>query len=114
MRELFPLWLAPTQLIVIPIAERHHAKAHELEKQLREIGLRVKVDDRSETINYRIRESQQEQIPYMLVIGDKEIASNSVAVRHRRQGDLGIVPIEQFITRVKDEVANKAVDAVAK
>jgi len=59
----FPLWLAPMQLVIIPIAERHHEKAHELEKQLREIGFRIKVDDRSETINYRIRESQQHQLP---------------------------------------------------
>ncbi len=110
----FPLWLAPTQLAIIPIAERHHEKAHELEKQLRELTFRVKVDDRSETINYRIRESQQEQVPYMLVIGDKEIANNSVAVRHRRQGDLGVVPIDQFIALIKDEVAKRATDPISK
>lgn len=110
----FPVWLAPVQAIIIPIAERHHEKSHELEKQLRENGFRIKVDDRSETINYRIREAQQEQIPYMLVIGDKEIASNSVAIRHRRQGDLGTLPIDQFVARMKDEVTNRLTDTTSK
>ncbi len=110
----FPLWLAPTQLMIIPIAERHHEKAHELEKKLRELTFRVKMDDRSETINYRIREAQQDQIPYMLVIGDKEMSSDSVAVRHRRQGDLGIMPIDQFIDRIKDEVAKRTPDKTSK
>jgi len=110
----FPLWLAPMQLTIIPIAERHHEKAYELEKKLRELSFRVKVDDRSETINYRIREAQQDQIPYMLVIGDKEMSSDSVAVRHRRQGDLGIMPIDQFIDRIKDEVAKKTADTTSK
>jgi len=110
----FPLWLAPTQVDIIPIAERHQAKASELEKALRELAFRVKVDNRSETINYRIREAQQEQIPYMVVIGDKEMASNAVAVRHRRQGDLGTILVDQFISRIKDEVAKRAADPVSK
>ena len=109
----FPLWLAPTQIIIIPIAERHQERANQLEKQLRDLAFRVKVDGRSETINYRIREAQQEQIPYMLVIGDKEIANDSVSVRHRRQGDLGVLTIDQFIARAKDEVARRAIEAIA-
>ncbi len=108
----FPLWLAPTQIAIIPIAERHQESAHELEKQLRQLSFRVKVDDRSETINYRIREAQQEQIPYMVVIGDKEMANNSVAIRHRRQGDLGTLSIEQFIERVKEENTKRLADAI--
>ena len=107
----FPVWLAPTQVAIIPISERHQEKAREIEKKLRELTFRVKVDDRSETINYRIRDAQQEQIPYMVVIGDKEVAADSVAIRHRRKGDLGVMPIGQFVDKIKDEVAGRLMDA---
>src|SRR5262249_57180196 len=79
----FPTWLAPTQVAVLPIADRHAEPARQIEERLRGHGVRVKLDERAETINYRIREAQMEQIPYMLVIGDKEVQNNQVSVRHR-------------------------------
>ncbi len=110
----FPLWLAPTQVAIIPIAERHQDKAYVLEKQLRDLGYRAKVDGRSETINYRIREAQQAQTPYMVVIGDKEMESGSLSVRHRRLGDLGTMAVDKFIARIEDEVVRRALEANAK
>jgi len=101
---VFPLWLAPTQVVVVPIADRHNEKANEIAKALKEEDVRVTVDERSETIKYRIREAQTQQIPYMLVLGDNEAANGQVSVRHRRIGDLGSMPIADFIHRVKAEI----------
>lgn len=103
----FPTWLAPTQAVILPIADRHSEHGEKLEKMMREAGLRVKLDTRSETINYRIREAQVEQIPYMLVIGDKEVAASGAAVRHRRSGDLGVMSVDDVLKKITDEVAKK-------
>lgn len=103
----FPTWLAPTQVAILPIADRHQAYASEVAEQLRSRLLRVKVDDRSETIKYKIRESQLEQIPYMLVIGDKEVETGSVAPRHRRAGDMPAVPLQQFISDIESEIKER-------
>jgi len=84
----FPTWLAPEQVAVLPISDRHHDYAKKVADALRAKVLRVKFDDRAETVNYRIRECQLEQIPYMLVIGDKEVEANTVAPRHRRSGNM--------------------------
>jgi threonyl-tRNA synthetase len=85
----FPLWLAPTQAVVIPVAERHQEYARGVAETLRGLGVRVAVDDRSEKMNYKIREAQVQKLPYMLVVGDKEAAASNVSVRHRAAGDLG-------------------------
>lgn len=105
----FPLWLAPQQAIVLPIADRHYEHGEKVVKELREMGMRVKMDTRSETVNYRIREAQVEQVPYMLVVGDKEVAADGAAVRHRREGDLGILNLTDIKAKFKEEIDSKKV-----
>ncbi len=104
---VFPTWLAPMQVLVLPISDRHHEYARSLVRELKDNDLRVELDDRSETINYRIREAQMQQVPYMLVVGDKEQAAEQVAIRHRRHGDLGVMTFADFLTRIKEEVSQK-------
>ncbi|MBY0496572.1 MAG: threonine--tRNA ligase [Cyanobacteria bacterium] len=104
----FPLWLAPVQAIVLPIADRHLEYAREVAAELDRAGLRVEVDDRSEKVNYKIREAQLMKIPYMLVVGDKEISDRAVAVRSQKKGDLGPRPLAQFVTDALAEVRAKA------
>jgi len=103
----FPLWLAPIQAVILPIADRHYEHADKVAAALKEMGMRVKVDTRSETINYRIREAQVEQVPYMLVIGDKELAADGAALRHRREGDLGILNLNDMLVKFKEEIDSK-------
>ena len=105
----FPLWLAPVQAVVIPVADRHNEYAEKVGATLRARGVRVHVDDRSERLNYRIREAQVQKVPYMLVVGDKEIAGESVSVRHRQAGDLGPMGTEAIaekIARLASERSN--------
>jgi len=104
----FPLWLAPVQTIVLPIADRHLDYAREVAAELDQAGLRVEVDDRQEKVNYKIREAQMQKIPYMLVVGDKEVADRAVAVRSQKKGDLGPRPLNQFVTDALAEVRAKA------
>jgi threonyl-tRNA synthetase len=85
----FPLWLAPVQAVVIPVAERHRDYGYKVAEQLRNAGVRVTVDDRNEKMGYKIREAQVQKVPYMLIVGDKEVEADNVSVRHRQQGDLG-------------------------
>ena len=103
----FPLWFAPVQAIVLPIADRHVEYAERIRRQLTDAGLRVDVDTRQEKVNYKIREAQLQKIPYMLVIGDREAADNAVAVRSRAKGDLGARPVTQFLADALAEVAQK-------
>ena len=105
-----PMWLAPVQVKILPIAERHHGYAAQLEKALTSAGLRVENDLRSEKIGYKIREAQLQKIPYMIVVGDKEAEQGNVAVRSRKEGDLGTMPVEAFIEKAQKEVAEKAHD----
>jgi threonyl-tRNA synthetase len=107
----FPLWLAPVQAIVVPIADRHLDYARKVEARLAAEGLRVEIDERQEKIGYKIREAQLQKIPYMLVIGDREAAENAVAVRHRAGGDLGSRGVEEFIAIAKDEVRTRRQDS---
>ena len=86
--------LAPEQVRILPISERHHEKAREIYQQLFDAGMRVEIDERSEKIGYKIREAQLQKIPYMLIIGDKEAESGTVSVRRRGEGDLGAVKTE--------------------
>lgn len=104
----FPVWLAPEQVRVLPIADRHLPYAREVRAKLAEGRLRVAVDDSSERISYKVRRGQVEHIPYMLVVGDKEASSGRVAVRSRSAGDLGPMPLEQFAQRIVQEIAAKA------
>ena len=104
----FPLWLAPVQAIVLPIADRHFDYAREVVAALGTAGLRADLDDRQEKVNYKIREAQLQKIPYMLVVGDRESADRAVAVRSRAKGDLGARPLEQFVTDALAEVRAKA------
>lgn len=101
----FPLWLAPVQVKVLPIADRHHDWARTVADRLSEAGARVQVDERNEKIGYKIREAQLEKIPYMLVIGDREVAAGTVSVRSREAGDQGSLPLEEFVRRVVEEIA---------
>jgi len=103
----FPLWLAPEQVRIMPIADRHTAYAGQILKQLEEAGVRASVDGSNERISYKIRQAQVEHVPYMAVVGDKEIAAGAVAVRSRSAGDLGPLPVVQFIARLQEEVAAK-------
>ena len=104
----FPLWLAPLQVIVLPIADRHTDYAREVVAALDAAGLRAEVDDRQEKVNYKIREAQLQKIPYMLVVGDKEVSDRAVAVRSQKTGDLGARPLDQFLTDALAEVRAKA------
>ena len=93
----FPLWLAPVQAVVVPVTEKHQAYAHEVERRAaRRLGLRVHVDDRNEKLGYKIREAQVQKVPYMLVVGDKEVEGRTVSVRHRHAGDLGASDVAAF------------------
>jgi threonyl-tRNA synthetase len=104
----FPVWLAPEQAIVLPITDRNAAYAAKVRDRLAEAGLRVKVDDRSEKVNLKIREAQLMKIPYMLVVGDREEQNGAVAVRNRKHGDQGAKPIEEFIADILKLVETKA------
>ncbi len=101
---VFPLWLAPTQVVVVPISDRHHDAANHLMKRLKEHDVRVHLDARAETMNYRIREAQVDQVPYMVVIGDKEAANGQLAIRHRRNGDMGLMTPDEFVHRLQAEI----------
>lgn len=101
----FPAWLAPVQVKVLPISEERHGEyARKLVDELNDAGFRVELDDRNEKIGYKIREAQTQKIPYMLVVGDKEIEANSVGVRARKEGDLGAMTVEEFKKKLKEEV----------
>ena len=103
----FPLWLAPVQAVVVPIADRHQDYADSVAARLRAAGLRVEVDARQEKMGYKIRSAQLRKIPYMLVTGDREAANGAVAVRHRRDGDRGASQVEDFIAAALDEVQRR-------
>ncbi len=103
----FPLWLAPVQVVVLPIADRHVEYARRVREQLAQAGLRVELDERQEKIGYKIREAQLQKIPYMLVTGDREAAEGTVSVRSRTGGDQGSRPVEDFISAALTEIASK-------
>ena len=107
----FPLWLSPQQVCIVPISERHNDYAVEVYKKLRNEGLRVKLDDRSESMGYKIREALQDnKIPYVLVMGDKEIEAGKVAVRIRGIGEAGTLSIDEFLAITKDKINSKSQD----
>jgi len=104
----FPVWLAPVQAVVIPVADRHLDYACKLEAELKSEGVRVEVDARSETVNFKIRQAQLDKIPYMLVVGDREAAESSVSVRLRTEGQLASQPFDSFKQSIKEAIANRA------
>jgi len=103
----FPLWLAPVQVIVLPLSDRHVAYADSVRGRLADAGFRVQVDERVETIGYKIREAQLQKIPYMLVVGDREVAEGAVSVRSRSGGNLGSQPLDAFVDSARAEVERK-------
>jgi threonyl-tRNA synthetase len=106
----FPLWLAPVQAVVLPIADRHNEYAAQVRARLEGAGLRAEVDLRQEKVNYKIREAQLQKIPYMLVVGDREAAGDQVSVRSRSAGDLGAAAVDAVISRLQDEVGAKGLE----
>ncbi len=106
----FPLWLAPVQMVVIPIADRHFEYARKIEMRLKEEEFRVEGDYRSEKLGYKIREAQLKKIPFMIIIGDKEVGSGKISLRTRGIGDEGAVELEDFIKRAKALVESKSIN----
>jgi threonyl-tRNA synthetase len=103
----FPVWLAPVQVKVMPISERQNDYAAQVTKQLEDLDIRVELDIRNEKVGYKIREAQMQKIPYMLVVGDKEIENNEVAVRDRKEGDRGSMSLDEFISNIQKEIKEK-------
>ena len=103
-----PTWLAPVQVKILPISEKQHEYCKELNEKLLDEGIRVKFDDRNEKVGYKIREAQMEKIPYMLIVGDKEVENGEVSVRSRKDGNNGeVVKVEEFIKKIREEIVNR-------
>lgn len=103
----FPVWLAPVQVVVMPISEKQNEYVENLVKKLEDLDIRAEADLRNEKVGYKIREAQLQKVPYMLVVGDKEVESGTVAVRDRKEGDKGTMKIEDFIVRITKEIRDK-------
>jgi threonyl-tRNA synthetase len=106
----FPVWLAPVQAMVLPISDRQNEYARQIQQKLIAAGIRAEVDERSDKINFKIRESQLQKIPYMLVVGDREAQAGQVAVRNRKQGDQGAVGADEFISRLSQLVTTRSLE----
>jgi threonyl-tRNA synthetase len=104
----FPVWLAPVQAVLIPIADRHITYAEKVAQQLQEAGMRIEVDSRSDRMNAKIRDAQLQKVPYMLIVGDREQDSENVSVRLRSEEDMGSMSLESLIERIRDEVRRRA------
>ncbi|HYE22368.1 MAG TPA: threonine--tRNA ligase, partial [Verrucomicrobiae bacterium] len=105
---VFPTWLAPVQAIILPISEKQIKEANSILNAMKGNGIRVEIDERNESIGKKIREAEMQKIPYMLVIGEKEIKEKKVAVRARNQKDLGALTLEKFTEKIKEEIATKS------
>ena len=103
-----PLWIAPEQVRLIPIADRHLDYTYEVLHQLQAAGLRCEVDSRAEKVGYKIRQAVLEKVPYMITIGDNEVEQKTVAVRSRKNGDLGSMQLDDLLAKLKEEVDTKA------
>lgn len=106
----FPVWLSPVQAKILPITDTQNEYANKVVNKLRTKGIRVEIDCTNEKIGYKIRKAQLEKVPYMLVIGAKEIEANAVAVRSRKVGDMGQMPVDEFISKIQEEIETKAID----
>ena len=102
----FPAWLAPVQVKVLPISDNQKAYAEKVVAELADRGIRVELDDRQEKIGYKIREAQLSKVPYMLILGEKEMEAGAVGVRARKEGDIGAMPINDFISKLQEEIKN--------
>jgi threonyl-tRNA synthetase len=107
----FPLWLAPLQALVLPVADRHTAYAEEVAERLGAAGLRVRVDDRTESVGRKIRDAELAKVPYMLVVGDREAEAGAAALRRHREGDLGTVELGEIASRLAAEAAGRGAPA---
>ena len=103
----FPAWLAPIQVKILPITEKQHEYAYKLKEDFSKKGIRVEVDDRNEKTGYKIREAQLSKVPYMLIVGQKEVDENSVSVRSHKEGDLGAIKVDEFEAKILSEIKNK-------
>jgi len=108
----FPAWLSPKHVTIIPIADRHHNYAADVYKQLKGRGFRVYLDDRSESVNHKIREAQLSKVPYMLILGDKEQEAENIAVRARGQGDIGTMKTDSFMAKLSEEIEKKSLKSL--
>ncbi len=104
---VFPLWLAPTQVWVLPIAKAHKKYAKEIFKELEELGIRAELKDENDTVGKKIREGELRKVPYLLIVGDKEIKSKSVAVRKAGKGDIGAVKFKKFLEQLETDIEKK-------
>jgi threonyl-tRNA synthetase len=104
----FPVWLAPVQATVLPITDKQMEYAKQVRDRLDAAGIRVTLDDRSEKVNLKIRDAQLQKVPYMLVVGGREAEQGTVAVRNRKHGDLGVKPLEEFVTDIRNLIDSKA------
>ncbi len=108
----FPLWLSPVQAKIIPITDAQHEYAFKICEQLKEQGIRAEIDDRSEKMQAKIRDAQLEKVPYMLIIGGREVESNSVSVRQRDEQDLGAMPFVEFLAKIKEQIDTKSLNLI--
>ena len=104
----FPVWLSPVQVSILPISDHQKEYAEKIKAILEEKGIRVELDDRQEKIGYKIREAQLQKVPYMLILGEKEVEANAVGVRKRKEGDIGQMSIEDFVSMISKEIEEKA------
>jgi threonyl-tRNA synthetase len=103
----FPTWLAPVQVKILPISDKFADYANEVQKKLFDQGIRVEMDDRAEKIGFKIREAQLEKIPYMIVIGEKEVEQNNISVRSRDKGELGSIEVDKFVNIIKEQIETR-------
>ncbi len=103
-----PLWMSPEQVRILPVTDRAKDYGEGIAKRLDDLGIRVTVDNRNEKIGYKIRQAQLEKIPYFFIVGDKEVEDNTVSLRSRKDGDLGASPLDDIITKIVMENAEKA------
>ncbi len=106
----FPTWLAPVQVKLLPIADRHLDYINEVKNALEARGIRCELDDRSEKIGYKIREAQMKKIPYMIIAGDKDIENNTISIRSHKAGDIGSMSLDEFVAKITEEIATKAIN----
>ena len=106
----FPVWLAPVQVKVLPISDNQLDYARNVVEVLEAKGIRVELDDRQEKIGYKIREAQLSKVPYMLILGEKEVEAGAVGVRARVKGDIGAMKLEEFISKLEDEINSKVIE----
>ncbi len=104
----FPVWLAPVQVVVMPITDRQNDYARQVTQKLDDAGFRAHLDDRNEKVNLKIREAQLQKVPYMLVVGDREAEAGTVSIRHRRNPNAGVKPVDEFIAALREEVDSKS------